>query len=256
MKDIFTKALNCSKHFITDNSASILTGLGVVGVVATSVSAVKSYKRYEELMIEESCDRESELDTREKIRIMIPTYAPTIFIGFATISCIIGSNVINQKKQASLASAYMFLDGTFKNYRSKVNELYGEDADDRIMSELMKDEYNDESGVVPIGEKRLFFEPISRTYFEASMEEVNQAEYLLNRELALSDYVKVNDFLRYLGADWSDVGEIMGWSSYEMHESNGCCCIDFKHEIVELEDGLECCIIKYPSEPKMDFMDY
>lgn len=256
MKNTLSKITNYAKHRIDENSTTILTCLGVVGVIATSVSAVKAHKKYEDLVLEETCDRECELDTMDKVKIAIPTYAPTIFLGAATIGCIIGSNCINKKKQASITSAYMFLDSTFKSYKAKVKELYGEDADDRVMLELAKDDYSEYEEILSVGEKRLFFEPISRTYFEASMAEVQQAEYLLNRELALSDYVKINDFLRYLGVDETDIGDVMGWSAFEMHEMKGSCWVDFEHDIVELEDGLECCIIKYPAEPKMDYLDF
>lgn len=256
MKPLFNKLVKHSKIYLEENSSTILTCMGVIGVIATSVSAVKSYKKYEQLKVEECCNREGELEIIDKIRIATPVYTPTIILGLGTISCIIGSNVLNKRKQATLTSAYMLLDGTFKDYRNKTKELYGEDADDRVMKELIKDEYEESEHMFTYGEKRLFFEPMSRTYFEASLAEVQQAEYLLNRELVLSDYVRVNDFLRYLGIDESDVGQVMGWSTFEMHESYGRSWIDFKHELTELEDGLECYIIKYPEEPKMDFMDY
>lgn len=254
MNKYLTKAMKHSKVFFSQHGSTILTAIGAVGVVATSVSAVKSYKKYEQLVDEANYLSDEGIELIDKIKIAIPTYAPTVFLGFTTIGCIVGSNIINKRKQATIMSAYMALDGTYREYKNKVKELFGDDADDRVISAMIRDKY--EESETEYGEKILYFEPISRTYFEASPAEVQQAQYLLNRELALTDYVKINDFLRYLGVDETDIGDVMGWSTFGTHELYGSCWIDFKHERVELEDGLECLVIKYPQEPRLDFMDF
>lgn len=256
MKNVLHKMLKHSEIYVKENAPTILTCLGAVGVVATSVSAAKSYKKYEQLLAEIQEDREDNISITDKIKVAIPTYAPTVFLGLTTMGCIFGSNILNKKKQAAITSAYMLLDTSYKEYKNKVKELYGDDADDRVMKEIARDKYEVDEETLKYGEKRLFFEPISRTYFEATMGEVEQAEYLLNRELALTDFVRINDFLRYLGVDKTDIGDVMGWSTFGVHTIYGYCWIDFKHELVELEDGLECYIIKYPQEPRLDFMDY
>lgn len=237
------------------NGATILSFVAAVGVVATTVSAIKATKKYEKLLHEKRADVCGELDPMDKVRIAIPTYAPTVLLGVTTIGCIFGSNYMNKQKQAALTSAYMALDTTFKQYKEAAKRVYGEDADEKIMKEYVRgDECMEKISLY--GEDRLFYEPISRTYFESTLAEVKQAEYLLNRELALTDYVRINDFLRYLGQDETDMGDVMGWSTFGTHEFYGHAWIDFKHELVELEDGLECYIIRYPQEPRLDFMDF
>ena len=241
--------------YMDKNGATILSFVAAVGVVGTTVSAIKATKKYEKLLHEKQADVCGELDPMDKVRIAIPTYAPTVLLGVTTVGCIFGSNYMNKQKQAALTSAYMALDATFKRYKEVAKRVYGEDADEKIMEEYVRGDECMEK-ICLYGEDRLFYEPISRTYFESTLAEVKQAEYLLNRELALTDYVRINDFLRYLGQDETDMGDVMGWSTFGTHELYGHAWIDFKHELVELEDGLECYIIRYPQEPRLDFMDY
>lgn len=237
------------------NGATILSFVAAAGVVGTTISAIYATKKYEQLLCEKQADSCEELDAVDKVKLAIPTYAPTVMLGVTTIGCIFGANHMNKQKQAALTSAYMALDSSFKQYKEATKRVYGEDADEKIMGEYIRGDESLEK-ISLYGEDRLFYEPISRTYFESTLAEVEQAEYLLNRELALTDYVRINDFLRYLGQDETDMGDVMGWSSFTTHENYGYAWIDFKHELVELEDGLECYYIRYPQEPSMEFMDY
>lgn len=237
------------------NGTTVLSFVAAIGVVGTTVSAIHATKKYEQILHEKQADTCDELDTADKVKIAIPTYAPTVLLGVTTIGCIFGANYLNKQKQAALTSAYMALDSSFKQYKEAAKRVYGEDADDKIMEEYIRGDESLEK-ISLYGEDRLFFEPISRTYFESTLAEVEQAEYLLNRELALTDYVRINDFLRYLGQDETDIGDVMGWSTFNTHEKYGYAWVDFKHELVEMEDGLECYCIRYPQEPSLEFMDY
>lgn len=248
MNKVFGRITKQLTTYAKENAPTILAVVGSMGVVATSVSSINAYKRYTKKI-----DTFDEPTTSDKIKTAIPAYAPTVLIGASSIMCIVGSNILNKKKQAAMTSAYLLLDSSFKEYREKVKQIYGDDADNKIESEIMKDnidtnEFNDD-------DVRLFFEPITRTYFEASISDVQRAEYLLNREMALTDYVRVNDFLKFLGQDKTDIGDVLGWSTFQAHQSYGYAWIDFKHERVEMEDGLECYVIKYPQEPSMDYLD-
>ncbi|MCG5029675.1 DUF6353 family protein, partial [[Ruminococcus] torques] len=57
-------------------------------------------------------------------------------MGVSTIACIFGANALNQKKQASLMSAYVMLNESYKQYRKSAKTVYGEDADDKIHAEM------------------------------------------------------------------------------------------------------------------------
>ncbi|MGN1370920.1 MAG: DUF6353 family protein [Candidatus Coprovivens sp.] len=245
-----------SKLYLKNHSTTILSGIGAFGVVGTSVMAVKATPKALRLLDEAKDEKGEDLTKFEIICVAGPAYIPSIVIGMSTIACILSANVLNKQKQATLTSAYMLLDESYKQYRNKVKELYGDDADEKIKKEIAKDNYYEKGYSNQPREKKLFYEPISERYFEATIEDVQYAEYHFNRNFALRDFAKLNEFYQFLGLETTDLGEVLGWSSYAGYTIYGYQWIDFKHEKVILEDGLECYIINYPFEPTMDFMEY
>lgn len=153
--------------------STALTCIGVVGVVGTAIATGKSTPKAKELLRRAEEDKGRELTRLEIVKAAAPAYIPTIIIGASTIACIVGSNILNKRQQASLASAYALLDNSYKEYRRKVSELYGEDADEQVKVELAKDEYEDIKETIS-GEKELFFDFSTMQYFESTMDEVIQ----------------------------------------------------------------------------------
>ena len=103
--------------------------------------------------------------------------------------------------------------------------------------------------------QQLFYDEYSKRYFRATNETVLRAEYELNKLLAEDCYVGLNELYDLLGIDPVDYGEYVGWSSAQMFEMYGSSWINFHHEKVEMEDGMECFIIHF-TEPMADFGDY
>ena len=136
------------KTFLQNNSSSILTGVGVIGVIGTAVltacATPKAMRLLENTEYEKIATSGEPLTKLEKVKIAAPAYIPAALTGTATIACIIGANVLNHRQQASLMSAYALLDRSYKEYRSKVRELYGKEADIRIREEMIKDDFEDE----------------------------------------------------------------------------------------------------------------
>lgn len=125
--------------FIKKNGATILTCVGVIGVVATAVTAVKATPKAMVLLNNAKREKGEPLTKLEMIKVAAPAYIPSILIGTGTMACIIGSNVLNRQHQAALVGAYTMLDQSYKEYRNKVDELYGEEAVKQIEEELEKD---------------------------------------------------------------------------------------------------------------------
>ena len=122
------------QRFIKRNASTILTCLGAVGVVSTAVMAVKATPKAMSLIDDAMEEKGDKLTTWEKIVVAGPTYAPAVITGAATIACIFGSNVISKHQQASLMGAYALLDNSYKEYKKKVDELYGEEAGEHVRS--------------------------------------------------------------------------------------------------------------------------
>ena len=244
--------LNKSRVFVKRNSSTILTCVGAVGVVATTVVAVKSTPKAMSLLEDAKKDKGEDLTKVEIVKIAGPVYIPTIVLGVSTLACIFGANLLSKKAQASLMSAYALVDSSYKDYRKKVDELYGEEAGTKVRAEIAKDEYK----AAPIqvdDDRRLYYDMYSRQYFRSTPFEVQLAEYELNKSLMLDDGVCLNDWYRHLGIDQLEQGFDFGWTTGANMEAYWQTWIDFKHEKVIMDDGLECIIISFNQEPFADF---
>ena len=248
--------LHHSKRFLKKNASTILTGVGAAGVIATSVLAVKATPKALTLLEKAKEEKGEKLSKIEIVKTAGPAYIPTIIMGASTIACIFGANILNKRHQAALMSAYALLDNSYKDYKNKVTELYGKEADEHIRSELAKDNYNEEDVIEDETDgKQLFYDEFSERYFESTIEKVRDAEYDLNREVAVGGAAYLNEFYELLGIPRVDYGDHLGWSAFALVEMYWGAWVDFDHEKVVMDDGLECTIIRM-TEPIPDFEDY
>lgn len=244
-----------SRVFFKKNGPTILTCVGAVGMVATAVTAVKATPKVLSLLEAQEAEKESELTTVEKIQIAGPHYIPSILLGAGTIACIFGANVLNKRQQTGIISAYALLDASFKDHKKKVEEIYGEAANMRVREEVAKDKYEKEDIEVE-DDKLLFYDNFSERYFNAKMEDVIQAEYNLNRQLYTAGGAYLNEFYEFLDIPKVSYGNELGWSTGILESHYWANWIEFDHEKVVMDDGLECYIISMRYEPVIDFAYY
>lgn len=181
-------------------SPTILSCLGTIGVVTTVVMAVHATPKALSQIHKDSRNNHdgdpyayTKLEAVESAAIY---YIPTAVTGAATIACIFGANVLSKKQQASLTSAYALLNESFGDYKSKLKEIYGEEAHNQIIDSIAKEKTRDVylycPGVISDSssldfdghnpeDNRLFYDSFSRRYFESTISKVLQAEYHLNR---------------------------------------------------------------------------
>lgn len=249
------KLINHSKRFIRKNASTILTCVGSAGVVTTAVLAVKATPKAMRLISAAEEEKGEKLTRLETIQVAGMTYAPSAIVGIATIGCIFGANILNKRTQAALTSAYALLDQSYKEYKNKVQEMYGDDADKHIKENIAKDKYA-ESDIEVGDDAKLFYDFYSGRYFESTMEHVLAAEYAINRKISTKDYAYLNDWYDELGIDQIASGHELGWSrgsNFDMYWQDW---VDFHHEEFVTDDGLECCIITIMHDPIIDFEEY
>lgn len=245
-----------SELFLKRNSSTILTCLGGVGVVATAVLAVRETPKALRLLEQAKEEKGEELTKAEVVKVAAPAYIPSIIVGASTIACIFGANILNKRQQAALMSAYALLDNSYKEYKNKVKEMYGEGTDEAIMTEIAKDKYDCDEFIDEDDGKELFFDQFSGRYFRSTLYEVQQAEYRVNRTLIMQDYAYLNDFYEWLGIELVDYGFEYGWTRGHNLTNYWQEWIDFTHKKVEMDDGIECTIIIMQGEPILNFADY
>lgn len=243
-----------SQKFVKRNSSTILTCVGGVGVIATSVMAVKATPKAMRLLEEAKQEKGENLTKLEVIKVAGPAYIPSVLIGVSTIACIFGANALNKQQQAALVSAYALLDNSYKDYKKKVEELYGENANADIANAIAKDKHDGLEE--PEDDKELFYDSFSGRYFRANKNVITNAEFQLNRDLARHGGVYLNEYFDVLGLPETDYGDYLGWSTCYITEMTWESWLDFEVYKTTTDDGLEFNFVSMNVDPIPDFYDY
>lgn len=251
-----------SNLFLKKNSATILTVAAAAGVITTSVLSAKSAIKASRVLAHKEEEKGEKLTFEETISAVWTIYIPPVVAGMSTIACVFGANILNQCQQASLISAYALIENSYKEYKAKLKELYGEEAHNNIINAIVTEKCEDVH--IPSGsltseyvqeiesdtEPRLFYDEYSGRYFESTIEKVLLAEYHLNRNYILRGFARLNDFYEFLGLEQTDYDEAVGWDiCSEIY------WIDFNHRktlIGDDNDSFECYVIEMPYYPSED----
>lgn len=243
--------------------STILTCAGAVGLVVTTVVAIKATPKAYEKIEQAKKEKGDDLTKLEVVKAAAPVYVPTILIGAGTLACMFGANVLNKRQQAALISAYTLIDNSYKEYKKKLVELYGEEVHQNVVDAIAAEKAEEmritsdclcaicDMSTEDYSDPILFYDEYSHRYFEAPIEQVLMAEYHLNRNFVLRGYTTLNEFYEFLGIEQTKEGEVLGWAVEDEFY-----WIDFNHRKTILDDGLECYIIETPYGPSSDFLEY
>lgn len=246
--------LRKSEMFLRRNASTILTIAGAGGVAVTAILAVNATPKALTLLEQAKEEKGEELTPIEKVQAAGRVYIPAVAVGLSTMACIFGANILNKHHQAALMSAYAMLDSTYKEYKNKVIELHGEEAEARVRHEIAMGKYK---AVIPVSpEKELFFDYFSMQYFESTEKEVLIAEGRFNRNYLESGYASLNELYDTLGIPRVDYGYELGWSQEASGAFYGYSTVEFKHEKVVTDCGLEITIISMLHEPHEGYLGF
>ena len=241
-----------SQLFIKRNGSTILTVVGGVGVVTTTVLGIKATPKALALIENAKKQKGEKLTKLEKIQAAAPVYIPTVVSGAATLACIFGANILNKRQQVGLASAYALLDSSYKEYKNKVQELYGEEAHNAVQEEVAKEKYEK---IKPEFDELLVYDEFSGNYFSTTYIKLARAEYELNRNICMRGWADLNEFYEILGVDGIDGGDELGWSEGGNLARYWQGWVDFSHRTATMEDGTDYMILTIYQEPYICFED-
>lgn len=249
-------------------SPTILSCFGAVGVVVTAALAVKAtpkaLDRIEDAKSVKMAENGENLTRLETIGACWMTYTPSALAGIATIGCIFGANYLNRRQQASLISAYAFLDRSFREYKQSVKNVFGEEGHQRVLEDIAYQRVSSDHTIYSVGpfrtttldfnvpeEEHLFYDAHSDRQFTSTIGKVLQAEYYLNKTFAQNSSVTLNEFYNFLGIDPVDGGDDVGWW---VDPENEYYWVEFNHTLTYLDDGVErpqveCLVIEFPDPP-------
>lgn len=247
------------------SSPTILSVVAAAGVVATFIFAVKETRAAEE-KIEELKEENPEPSKFDIVKAAAPVYIPAAVIAGVTILCILSSNRLNKKQQASLIGAYTLLHQTHEQYKKKVKDICGEEVHDEIIDSIAVEKAKKQdiyaSGIIgkysnrmdtdyDPEDTRLFYDSYSNRYFESTIGQVKDAQYHLNRNYTLRGLATVNEYYEFLGLEPVVNGYAIGWDSSDTHE--GIYWIDFESHVTNIcenvGDRVDCIVIDMVFEP-------
>lgn len=254
-----------AEGFLRKNSPTILTCVGAVGVVATSVMTAKATPKALKLLENAEKEKGDDLTKKEKFKVAAPAFVPAAVVGTVTVACIFGANFLNKRQQEALMSAYALLDESFSDYKRKLVELYGEETHQNILEAIAAEKAEDThinasylgcgcdlATDGDLGEEKLFYDVYSNRYFTTTVEQVITAEYHLNRNYILRGSAVLNELYDFLGLKPTDYGSIVGWAPLD----DGMYWIDFNHHKAVLDDGTEYYILEMPFAPTANYEEY
>ena len=138
-------------------SPELLVGLGIIGAITSAVLACKATTKAGKI-IEEANDAISTIhqasengmtnagetysdqDCKKDLAVayvqtgvkFAKLYAPSVLLGAASITSILASHNIMKKRNVALAAAYAAVDKSFKDYRGRVLERFGEQVEKEL----------------------------------------------------------------------------------------------------------------------------
>lgn len=244
------------RKFASKRSPEILTGIGIAGMITTTILAVRATPKALEL-IEEQKEEESvdELSSFEVVKVAWKPYIPAMVTCVVSTACLIGASSVNTKRNAALATAYKLSETALSEYREKVVETIGEKKErivrDKVAEERVKKNPVSKNEVIVTGNgKTLCFDPISGRYFMCSIETIKRAENDLNKQMLhdISGYVSLNEFYDELGLDHTSVGDDLGWNTDQLID------INFSSQLND--NGEPSVVLDYLVAPKYDYYKF
>lgn len=156
---VITNAFYKASFCVKKHSPEILTVAGAIGVVVSTVMACKATTKINSILEdtkttidkihevssnEAYADRYSAEDAKKDLVItyvqtglkIAKLYAPAVALGALSLTSLLSANNILRKRNVALAAAYATIDNSFKEYRNRVIERFGEAVDRELKYNL------------------------------------------------------------------------------------------------------------------------
>lgn len=256
MKLNVSKLCKDAKVMVSKRSPEILTGLGIAGMISTTVLAVRATPKALDL-IARAEDKKfdnghgNKLTVSEKMKVAWKPYIPAAITGIASISCIVGASSVHAKRNAAIAAAYNLSQTALTEYKEKVVETIGEKKEQAIKDKIAKDKIKKDpvskSEVIVTGKgNTLCYDAFNSRYFYSDIDQIKRAINELNRIMLNQMYVSLNDFYDELNLKHSGNGDELGWKL-----DDGFIEVDFSSQLSD--DGRPCLVIEYMVAPRYDY---
>lgn len=238
------------KTFASNHSPEILTGIGIAGMITTTVLAVKAtpkalkdIKEFEENVLSE----DEKIKPIDAVKVTWKHYLPAAITGTASVVCLIGASSVNARRNAALATAYKLSERALTEYREAVVETIGEKKEREVRDTAAKNKVeqtpiNNKTVIVTGKGDSLFLDTTCNQYFRSNVDKINKAVLDLNKRMRDEMEITLNEFYYEIGAGRVDVGDDLTWSIDDEY-------IDVHFSAIPV-DGEPCMVISFKTMPK------
>ncbi len=252
-KNFITTFAKGAKKVFVKKAPAILTGIGVAGGFAATISAVKATPKALRLIEEAEKEKGDKLTPVEVVKTAWKPYLPAAVTTIMSATCIIGASTVSAKRNAALATAYSISETALREYKDKVVEVVGEEKTKEIQDAISKDRITkhpvEKSNVIVTNNSdQLCLDSISNQYFMSTMQKIEDAKNNFNCLLTNYNYASLNEWYDQLGiAESKQIGDTLGWDI----SRDGLLGLSFSSQISD--DGRSCIVIDYNVGPSYDF---
>ena len=202
------------------HAPKILTGVGIIGMIGTTVMAVKATPKAIQLLEEKKAEENVEtLPPVEVIKTAWKCYIPAAVTGVASVACLIRANSISTRRNAALVTACNLSKAALDEYKDAAKELYGEKKEEAIREKIAENKIKNDpvSNHEVIMTKKpltICYDGLCGRYFMSDRDAIDQAILNVNRRIlsSMGMCASLNDFYDELGLPPVDIGDELGWN--------------------------------------------
>lgn len=253
-KPNFAKLIADARMALDKHSPEILLGVGIAGMLTTTVLAVRATpKALIHIEAKKKEEHKDKLTVGETIKVTWKDYIPAVVTGVSSVVCLIGSNTVQARRTAAIATAYKISETAFAEYKEKAVKTLGEKKEkvmrEEIAAEKATTQNSSTSQVYLTGDgETLFLDPISGRLFKSDINTVKRAMNAINERILKSPfcgYASLNDFYEEIGLETTIQGDDLGWNLDEL--------MDLHFGAGLTKDDKPCIVLDYSAAPKYNY---
>lgn len=230
MKNLPNVVKNAQK-LLDENSPVILTGVAIVGTVATAWLTFKGTKAATEAIAEEAGKRNSvrlsggpepePISNQDKFLLTWKFYAPVVGTVLGSSVAMVMATRISANRTAALAGALVIAERSSDQYRDRVKEVLGQKKHIQVVDSIAAEQVQNTppNNSTPIQQgQQWFLDTYSGRYFQSDVETIKRKEVEFNHSLLYGKHASLTEWYNLIGLEEIEMSDELGWNKDRLLE--------------------------------------